>query len=583
MIGGLYRFGRQTAHGRILLAVFAAIMLIQQWRAIHTENVNWDEFALFSRVKETLRTGTLIGAGRPGLVVPILIPFVDGCLDSVEAIVSARQLWLGITTLFLAGLFFVVVVVLKDCPSAWAGAATAVGLVALVPVFLRWSLHVRTDQPALMFACWGLVMLLLSTSHALAALVAGVLLALGFLCSQKAIYVGAIATTLLAFHFAANLSARADAWRRGLLLSGLCGLGFVATVQIFELIIQRFFAQQPITTIAIGLDLRSYYRAIFGYRAYAAMLPSLWPHHLLFAGLIWGSLKTPSHPSVEKSRLATCWALLLLAYIVGFVHPGAFPYFWMTLGVIPAIGFGVAREAILEALPNIWRRAFVPLASIVFAATAFAYTVNRQDTQRVQRDALTFTEQTFAPDARGFQAEGALLCRTDPDPFPTLFAENVIAEFFGPHGDARSAAFIDEFRKRPVTFVIAHRLFRFPPAVEEFWRTHYIHHRDEVLIPGREISGSRGEAIDLDIIVPGEYRWEDESNGESTLAIDGHTVDQGGMIPLSVGPHEARLLRDVPAGTLSLNVNAPRRARGSAFYDLKVVQEIDPRFVEFPP
>ncbi|MGH9386931.1 MAG: hypothetical protein ACRD2N_21905 [Vicinamibacterales bacterium] len=74
-----------------VLLAFAALFLASQSQAIHTENINWDEFAMVDRVQRTIRSGELIGSGRPGLVSLMLVPIVKGCQKSVDAVVSGRR------------------------------------------------------------------------------------------------------------------------------------------------------------------------------------------------------------------------------------------------------------------------------------------------------------------------------------------------------------------------------------------------------------------------------------------------------------------------------------------------------------
>src|SRR6187200_1073910 len=113
---------------RAALLAAALLLVVSQWRAIRTENINWDEFAFLGRVHSSIQSGKLNGGGRPGLAAVMLVPFVADCHSSVDAVVAARKLWLGFTVAYLAAVF---VLVLQSTPNreyAREGAALAVAL-----------------------------------------------------------------------------------------------------------------------------------------------------------------------------------------------------------------------------------------------------------------------------------------------------------------------------------------------------------------------------------------------------------------------------------------------------------------------
>jgi hypothetical protein len=277
----------------------------------------------------------------------------------------------------------------------------------------------------------------------------------------------------------------------------------------------------------------------------------------------------------HKQALVAAWFLLLIAYVIGALHPGAFPYFWMTLGLFPAVAFGLSWSAILAAFPSNARGVLVATTAVLLVAVAAVYTRGqRHDTQRVQRDAMEFISRAL-PAGRGFHAEGALFCRADPDPFPVLFAEGVRRRFTGPQAETSSEAFIREFRTRPVVFMIAHRLITFPNVIEEFMQSHYVHYRDEVMVPGREIRGRRDDTVAVELVVSGRYRWEATSG---SISIDGVAMGNGSAVKLAAGTHAVRVFDDNTEGTLVLDLREPRRPPGPMFYDVRAVREIDPRF-----
>lgn len=563
----------------VLLAAAAIALLASQWRATRTENINWDEFALLSRVEQTVREGRLVGGGRPGLVVLALIPFVRNCSNSVQVIVNARQLWLAITVAYLAGVFVLILQLRQGRQHPWHGAAVAVALLVLVPVFLRWSLQVRTDQPALMFACWGGAALLASWRRLPLAAPAGILFALGYLCSQKAAYVGALVLVLFAARVAPDLRRTAREWRRGLTILSLAGASFLLTVAGFSAVVSNFYSLPATTTLEQGLNSFAYYRAAWGYRAYWGMLPSLAAHGLLLIVLIPAAFVSWQQTRRYRSALVAAGATLLLGYAIGRFHAGAFPYFWMTLGLFPAVAIGLAWEPVLDLFERSIIRGLlvgtVAVLLLIVAAPA-AYALHR-DTQQVQRDSLEFIERNFPLAARGFQAHSALFCRPDPSPFPTYFGGAIAGQFGGPDGPSRVQELIDEFRRRPVAFVIRLSWVAFPDTIEEFWRTHYISYRDEVMIPGRHVRGLRGASLELDVIVAGRYRWMTDGPTTARLAVDGNVVESGAVFNLDQGIHELTLLDDVGAGLVALAVVDAPQATGEAFYSAAMLREFDPR------
>jgi hypothetical protein len=572
----------------ILLALLAVVLIVSQWRAIRTENVNWDEFALLFRAHESVRTGNLVGGGRPGLAVLMLIPFVKDCASAVDAVVSARQLWLGFTVAYLAGVFVLVLEALRGQRHAWHSAAAAVALLGTVPVFLRWSLQVRTDQLALMFAAWGGVCLLASCRQLTPgghkarpyglAMAAGVLFALGFLATPKAAYVGVLAAILFVLRLAR--ATHASPLRRGLAVSTAAAASFGVTVALYYGIASLFYQPQPIQTVQSGLNAFDYYRSVFGYRAYLAMLPTLIPHILLLALALCALVISLRRPLRSRDLLIAGWLVLLAGVAVGRFHAAAFPYFWMTLGLFAAVGLALAWTAILEVFEGPAGKVLLAGAALVLLLPAVPAAVGpSDDTQRVQRDALMFIDRNFDPAARGFQSEGALFCRIDPAPFPTYFGDAMARQFGSESGRVRAEALINEFRSRPVTFMIAHRIFPFPLLIEEFWKSHYVLYRDEVMIPGRPVGGARGDVFELDVIVPGEYRWRPVRPGR--LAINGVELEAGGVVHLDTGVRRFMLMDDVPTGLLTLAVKDDPRPADRNFYDPLVIREIDPLYPRF--
>lgn len=570
-----------TRWGAVALVALALGIGVSQWLAIRTENVNWDEFAFLDRVQASLRSGRIQGAGRPGLAVLFLMPIVKGCSSGVETAVAARQLWFIFTVAYLAGVFALVWQALRDRRRAWQSAAAAVALLTLVPAFLRWSLQVRTDQPALMFACWGAACLLASLRRPALAAPAGLLFALGYLCTQKAAYVAALALVILVIRLTPDLDLRAARWRQGAAILLLSGAGFIATIALFGFVVSRFYEPASVTTFQGGLGTFAYYRRLFGYRAYRAMVPGLYGHLLIIAGLFGALIVSGRRALRHRSDLIASWTVLLLGLAVGVFHGGAFPYFWMTLGLFPAVAIAIGWAALTEAYGAAAGRGILVIAgALLVSSAAPAARALHQDTQRVQRDAESFIARNFNRDARGFQTEGALLCRSDPQPFPAYFADGAARAFGGADGRARTDAFIGEFRSRPVSFLIVHRLFAFPEAVREFWDAHYVLYKDEVMVPGREIRGRRGGRNPFEVIVPGRYRWIADA-GHAPLSVGTTTLQTGETIELRADTYIVTLDGDASSGILALALGEEPQPEGAPFYAPAAIRELDPLYPRF--
>ena len=110
----------------------------------------------------------------------------------IEVVRRARRLWLFFTLALLAGVGVLAAQLQPNRDRRLADALLAIGLMALIPAFLEWSIQVRTDQIALAGGVWGGVALLASRRRPLFALAAGALFCVGFLSSQKLLYVAAL-------------------------------------------------------------------------------------------------------------------------------------------------------------------------------------------------------------------------------------------------------------------------------------------------------------------------------------------------------------------------------------------------------
>ncbi len=320
---------RRLPPGHLAFALLLAGLLVAHVIAVFTENINWDEFALLSRAADTLRTGQLSAGGRPGLGALILIPFVDGCSDSIAAIRSARLLWVGFTVALVWGFWTLLARGLETEERSARAAALGVALLVLVPAFLRFSIQVRTDQPAIALGLWGGVALLASRRRSSWALLAGILFGIGYLFSQKVVYVAALAGLLVVGDLFLRRELRVE---RELARAGLCLLSGTAILELYRAILPAFVEPVAVQSVSAGLGAFGFYRADFGYAFYVRMLPTLIPQLILMALLLNATGKMLRNEDGQRRLLLLAWAILALGIVVGLFHAGAFPYFWMTLG-----------------------------------------------------------------------------------------------------------------------------------------------------------------------------------------------------------------------------------------------------------
>ncbi len=543
---------------RLALALALAVPLFTLRVAqVRRESVNWDEFALLDRAALASRTGELRGAGRPGLGTLALVPFVGECEGEIAAVRRARLAWLALSAGLLAGLFALAREAGRDSPRRNANAALATALLAGVPAFLRWSLQVRTDQLALCAGVWGGVALLASRRRPWLAALAGAAFGLGFLATQKLVYVAALAALLAAIaELRAPDRSLARAGRRAL----ACALAALGAVLAFDFAVPLAYRVAPGSVVERTLDAFAFYRETLGFAQYRAMLPTLVPHGALLV-LLAAATAAAWRRGARPVALLSAWAVLGLGAAVALVHAGAFFYFWMTLGLFPALALALGADAIRAELdaraPRAGALAFAAVWLWLGAQSALESRELLRDTQSVQAASLAFAARNFPQGDRGFQPEHADFCRPDPEPFPLYFSQLVYTRFSGPQAPANGKAFLDEFRSRPVKFMVSSwRMNQFPPAIQSFWREHYQPYFASVWVAGRRISGRAGEVATHELIVGGRYRWLPGVAGAS-LVVDGARVAPAGVLDLAAGPHRVELDGDVVSGLLVLALDDP--------------------------
>jgi hypothetical protein len=552
----------------LAVAAFAALRIA----AVYNAAGNWDEFGLFENTSITHETGVLHGGGRPGLAQLVVLPLVAGCDDEIEVLQQARLLWVFITLAFLIGVGVLAGLLQPDRDRRVADGLLAVALLALVPAFLEWSIQVRTDQIALAGGVWGGAALLASRRRPALALAAGALLGIGFLSSQKLLYVAALVGLLALAQVAFGRQMRL---RREALRAGLCALGFAACLLALYLTTSREIAIAPdhatlsASVVRNGLSSFDLYRKTIGWSQYRAMLPTLVPHFVLLGALAAATLAAWRRRGTSRPALTLAWLILILGVAVGSFHAAAFFYFWMTLGLFPALAFAVARQPICGLLPDAGRIRHLAIAGFWLALAGpgiLEMAVMLDDTQKVQRDSFDFINSNFQVSDAGFHPESALFCRGDGQPLQHYFSADIYLRFGTPNSEPNRARLIQQFRDEPIVFIVeSFRLNQFPVEIRRFWADNYQPYRASVFVAGRRLAGRGGSSSAFELVAPGEYRWL-PNTGPQPITLDGQSLDAGEVMYLASGEHVADFPEDVPGGILVLALEEPPGLAPLAFY-----------------
>jgi len=569
---------RQRRRPLRIAGLAAAVGLYAATRvaAVFTVAGNWDEFALLDRAARSAETGVLSAGGRPGLATLLLMPFAAGCRDEIATLHAARLLWVGLTLAFLAGLWMLLWQALATSRRRAADAWLGVGLLALVPAFLEWSIQVRSDQLALALGLWGGVALLASQRRPVLAGLAGLFFASGYLASQKLAYVAALAAALAVGQLWRSRDFRIgrDATRAAACAAcfGLVVAGFdVATSVRLEVPEgQNALASLTPRVMARQLSEFEYYRNTIGFSQYWDILPTLTPHLLLFAALAAATLASARSGGSRSPGLGIAWVVLALGSGVAAFHASAFAYFWMTLGLYPAVALALAGDDVRRALGERHRR-IVELATLGLWLVLGTQAVGRMaelaiDTQAVQRESLSFIRNNFDAADPGFHPEHGPFCRAEASPIRPYFSQVLYRHFAGENRDVNTRNFLADFRSRQVRFVLeSFRLNQFPVEIRRFLAENYQPYRASVFVAGRHLQGSAGTSTEIELVAPGRYRWLPFA-GPQAVRIGPRTLGPGEIAELAAGSHTVDFPEDVAGGMLVLAVADPPTKAPLAFY-----------------
>jgi hypothetical protein len=410
---------------------------------------------------------------------------------------------------------------------------------------------------------------------ALAAL-AGMLFGAGYLATQKVVYVGALVGVLALGQLRLEREFRParEALRAAVLAAAftLVVAGFqIATTTEFEVHRDRN-ALALLTPAVVGKQISEfeYYRKTIGFSQYWEIAPTLGPHFLLLTALLTATVASLRAGAARVHGLWLAWAVLAVGFAVGAFHASAFAYFWMTLGLFPAVAFAAAAGSLRDALPAGRERIAALFAAGLWLVLGVQGTARMAelsiDTQSTQRESLDFVHDNFGPADAGFQPERSPFCRREADPIRVYFSQVIFRHFAGDRREIRTRRLLEEIRSRPVKFVLqSFRLNQFPAEIRRFLSDNYQPYRASVFVAGRRLAGSEGDRSEFELIVPGRYRWL-PFTGPQKVRIGPRTLSPGEVAEFDVGHYTADFVEDVPGGLLVLALNDPPAKAPLSFY-----------------
>ena len=558
----------------IRLALVAALLgwVAVRIAAVHTTAFNWDELVLLHEVARSASEGVLRSSGHPGLPQALLIPWVEGCEDEIALGRAVRLAWLALTWTALAGVFVLLLQLLPAGPQRRHDAALGTALLGLAPVFLEWSIQVRTDQWALCGGAWGAAALLASRRRPWLAALAGLALGVGWLGTEKLAYLAALAALLAAgdLWLRGEWSPRREALRVALVaVAGTAVLVGWRTYVRANFDVPDFHGAVSVAapeTLASRFDSFRFYRGTIGYSQYWDALPELVPQLALLAAAIAAALLCPA---ARTRRLGLAAAAALLGVAVGAFHAGAFAYFLMTLGVFAAAALTLALPS-LRRFAERWAGSEAMATAVVWSALALFAGLHAvgslRDTQAVQRESLAFVSRNFPPESAGFHPEAGSFCSTR-QPLGVWLSHRIYRNFGrGEAPEAAAAQLLERFRGEPVLYLVhSFRLNQFPVSVRRFWEAHYLPYRASVFVAGRRLAADDPASLDFELLASARYRWLPRGVPQP-VEIDGRRLEPGAVAALEAGRHRARFADAEARGSLVLAVAEPPGQAPQPFY-----------------
>jgi hypothetical protein len=395
---------------------------------------------------------------------------------------------------------------------------------------------------------------------------------MGLLCTLKGVYVGALVGVLVVFH-------RLMGDRGSLTKDGLRASTFLLSAAMIWLaykgLVTFGFDKAQLQSVETQFESLKMYGSQLNYRLYPYVAHDMIPHGVVGLGLLGATAPALRARLAGSHEILAAWIILAVGVGVAWFHETCFAYFWMTIGLFPAAGAAVALGPIREAIAKDGTK--LPLIALIHLSSWLLLSAQSvptgldvlKNTLRRQRDSMDFVERNFRRDSLGFHVEGALTCREPKNHFQVYFSPHIFHAFYGANAERNIIDFLDEFRDRPVEFIVrSPREIQFPTVIQDFWSDHYVHYKAGVLVPGFSLEPGSKE---VEVLVAGEYRWRPAKEGSASLVLQNQEVAADGTVRLDQG----MLTLEAPTkGVLHLKQKEAPESASPYFYSEGSMREL---------
>ena len=204
-----------------------------------------------------------------------------------------------------------------------------------------------------------------------------------------------------------------------------------------------------------ALDVFEFYRHSLGFSQYRAMLPTLRAARAAAGGERGGGRRSPGAGALAGRPRPCCslFAVLALGAGVAAFHAGAFFYFWMTLGLFPAVAFALALGPLRDALLPAGARPRALAAALLWAALAIPGAVKAVEPARRHAGRAAREPRLHPPQLRSRATPASIRSARSSAappaaPLPLYFSQTIFRDFVGPQAEANLAHMEQRFRAR---------------------------------------------------------------------------------------------------------------------------------------
>lgn len=556
------RLPKATRLSVVVVSGGIALALALTARALHTQNVNWDEFLRLSEVHAVSR-----GQSLPFLQYAYVhafrwLPYLGG--HEIDQIVAARHAMyvLHIGTLIL------LYAIGRHFASPWAALAAVLAFTGTSYV-TEHAVAFRHDPMATLVLMAALLVILRLPTRPYAPYLTGGLLAVAMSITVKAIFFLPVflAVFLTGTH-------RRSGWKAAISWGAPATAAFISTAAATYLL-HHLLTPAPNTDSHIRRFLGDTNRYIpldelIPRTEYLLHFLATNPLVVALASVGFYSLIATAIHSRGKTRLKAFTGLSLgLPLLSLLFYRNAFPYYYLPLLAFAAPWLAMAADAIhrlsmLRSL-QIGHVFQVALSLCLAALPPLALIPLLSDHQDHQR-ALIRTVHTLFPTPVPYLDRCGMIAS-----FPRrgFFMSTLGMSKY--HSDSH-IALAETLDRRPAVFLIAnhpafrhaltghpadlHPLLQFKPLDATHLRQNYLHHWGLLFVAGKQLDLSAEQTRPFSIAVPGEYTLETAH----PIVIDGHLRQPGEAFHLPKGMHSAHSHATVSV-TLRWGEQLPRPSR----------------------